>query len=362
VSLPKHSDAVFAAVLYLLLAVFMIGPAIAKEMDFTFQEVDLRPNSDLYQWIFADGDIVPGTADKFQSFVNSHPQLIPDATVMLNSPGGSPAEGMQLGKLIRSLRFRTAVGVIGTEPLKPKAGQCLSACIFPYLGGEYRYLSDDSAIGIHRFRFQQDLGGEATAEITQQLSGLIVEYIKQSRADPSLYAIMAQTPPDDIHLLSVEDLVRLRVVTGDTYSEEWSFEINGDTPYLKAHQISWRGQSKLIFVCPPSTTKRVPLLMTLSELPDRETIIREAKSIILIIDGRSIPVSSENVAETPELSDDTYVRWTTVLTPQLIESLKFADKIGSGISPGPPEMFAGVAGINIGSGREKLSQFLEDCQ
>ncbi|MGI8569373.1 MAG: hypothetical protein ACR2KT_10045 [Methylocella sp.] len=34
-------------------------------MDFKLQEKDLRPNFDLYQWIFADGDIVPGTADRF---------------------------------------------------------------------------------------------------------------------------------------------------------------------------------------------------------------------------------------------------------------------------------------------------------
>jgi hypothetical protein len=38
-----------------------------------------------------------------------------------------------------------------------------------------------------------------------------------------------------------------------------------------------------------------------------------------------------------------------------------ADRIGSGISPGPPEKFAGVAGIRVGDGREKLSTFLDNC-
>lgn len=51
--------------LLVALLVLSILPTSAKDMDFKLQEKDLRPNFDLYQWIFADGDIVPGTADRF---------------------------------------------------------------------------------------------------------------------------------------------------------------------------------------------------------------------------------------------------------------------------------------------------------
>jgi hypothetical protein len=34
--------------------------ASAADMSFTLQERDLRPNFDLDQWIFADGEMVPG--------------------------------------------------------------------------------------------------------------------------------------------------------------------------------------------------------------------------------------------------------------------------------------------------------------
>ena len=117
-------------------------------MSFTLQQKDLRPNFDLYQWIFADGEIVPGTSQKFQSFVRANPSLIEGATVILNSPGGSVEEGIRLGDAIRDLHFRTDVGVAGTDPMSRRPGLCLSACIYPYLGGEYRYLSKGSAIGI----------------------------------------------------------------------------------------------------------------------------------------------------------------------------------------------------------------------
>ena len=165
----------------LLAGVPVAGSAVANDMHFTLQEEDLRPRGfDLYQWIFADGDIVPGTSDQFKAFVASHLQLIGGATVILNSPGGSATEGMRLGETIRDLHFRTAVGVKSTEPLKSLPGQCMSACIYPYLGGDYRYLDDGSVIGIHRFKFGQDLGGQLTAEVSQQLSGEIVDYIKKS--------------------------------------------------------------------------------------------------------------------------------------------------------------------------------------
>src|ERR1700746_345776 len=97
-------------VIFVMLVVRSIAPAFSRDMDFVLQEKDRRPNFDLYQWIFADGEIVPGTTDGFQAFVRAHPQLTSDAaTVVLNSPGGSATEGMRLGDAIRDLHYRTAV-------------------------------------------------------------------------------------------------------------------------------------------------------------------------------------------------------------------------------------------------------------
>ena len=176
---------------------------------------------------------------------------------------------------------------------------------------------------------------------------------------------MTQTSPDEIQIVPMDDLVKLKVVTGDIYSEEWSYEIRGDLSYLKAEQITWRGTNKLLFICVPSNKaknkKRQPVLMTLSELPEREKIIASAKMLILIVDGKSIPLSPRIVKEAPKLSGDLYIEWAILLTPKLIAALKFADRLGSGISPGPPEEFAGVAGVHLGNGRQKLSTFLDNC-
>jgi hypothetical protein len=331
--------------------------ALADDMNFTLQEKDWRPNFDLYQWIFADGEIVQGTTAKFLAFVNANPQLIRGATVILNSPGGSPSEGMQLGDSIRALHYRTDVGSAGLEPMQRRPGKCMSACIFPYLGGEYRYLAAESAIGIHQFRFDRDVGGSVATQVSQLLSGEIVAFIKRSRADPNLFALMTQTPPDDIHIISPDDLNKLRVVTNDLYKEEWTFEVRNGRSYLKADQITWRGENKFLFICDGHKT----FMMTLTQLPDRDTVIREAKNIIVMINEQSFPVASGDVAQRPSPSGDSYVKWTITLSRELAGALKVADTIGSVLSPAPG-IFGGVKGIRVGDGREKLVRTLAECQ
>jgi hypothetical protein len=167
--------------------------ASATDMSFALQERDLRPNFDLDQWVFADGEIVPGTFDKFQSFLKAHPSLIAGATVILNSPGGSVAEGIKLGDAIRDLHFRTDVGTIGIGVMSIAPGICPSACIYPYLGGEYRYLHQGSAIGVHRFSFTNTAitASEAT-ETSQLLAGYIVEFLNKSRVTTDFFPLMTK--------------------------------------------------------------------------------------------------------------------------------------------------------------------------
>jgi len=330
--------------------------ASAKDMSFTLQEKDLRPAFDLHQWIFADGDIVLGTADQFTEFVKAHPQLRTGATVILNSPGGSPIEGIRLGDAIRAAGYRTDVGSAGSQPMQRLPGQCMSACIFPYLGGEYRYLADGSSIGIHQFRFERDLGAAVATDVSQRISGEIVSYIKRSRADPSLFALMTQTSPEEMRIISAQELTKLKVVTGDIYSESWTFEVHDGGSYLKADQITWRGENKIIFIC----DRGRPFMMTLSQLPDRDGVIRATKNIEVSINEQPFNVAPKDVARQPSISGDAYIAWTISLGPELVGALKVADSIGSGLSPAPG-VFAGVRGIHVGDDREKLVGLLTEC-
>ncbi|MGI8569374.1 MAG: hypothetical protein ACR2KT_10050 [Methylocella sp.] len=95
----------------------------------------------------------------------------------------------------------------------------------------------------------------------------------------------------------------------------------------------------------------VPIMTIFSELPDRESVVRQAKNVILFINDKSLPVTPKAVYYPPLLAGGSYLSWAVVLTPELVGALKMAKRIGSGVSPGPSDVFAGVAGINVGEGR-----------
>jgi hypothetical protein len=345
-----------------LLSLFIFATtASAADMSFTLQERDLRPNFDLDQWIFADGEIVPGTFDKFQSFVKAHPSLIADATVILNSPGGSVAEGIKLGDAIRDLHFRTDVGIAGDGPMSIAPGLCLSACIYPYLGGEYRYLHEGSAIGVHRFSFTDtNISASEATETSQLLAGHIVEFLNKSRVTPDFFPLMTKTPPDDIQIIPEKDLRSMKVVTDDVFSEGWSFEIAMGQPYLKGDQITRRGENKLLFYCSNDNAGKKLLLTAMSELPDREKAIDGNKLIILFLDGVGFEMPNDLIYERPKLTGQIWIEWSLLVTPDLETKLEHASQIGSGVSPGP-HIFAGFKGIGLDGAKNKLSDLFNQC-
>jgi hypothetical protein len=335
--------------------------ASATDMSFALQERDLRPNFDLDQWVFADGEIVPGTFDRFQSFLKAHPSLIAGATVILNSPGGSVAEGIKLGDAIRDLHFRTDVGTVGIEIMSIAPGLCLSACIYPYLGGEYRYLHDRSAIGVHRFSFvNASISANDAAESSQLLAGSIVEFLNKSRVTSDFFPLMTKTPPENIQIIPAEQLRTMRVVTDDIFSESWSFESVMGRAYLKGDQITRRGENKLLFLCDSDGAGQKLLLTAMSELSGRQQIIDSYKVILLFLDGIPIEMPVNLIYDRPKLSGKLWIEWSFLVTPDLAARLGAAEKIGSGISPAA-HIFSGFTGIELGSGKNKMLELFGQC-
>ena len=331
-------------------------------MSFTLQERDLRPNFDLDQWIFADGEISPGTFDKFQLFLKAHPSLIAGATVILNSPGGSVAEGIKLGNAIRDLHFRTDVGALGIGGMSIAPGLCLSACIYPYLGGEYRYLHQGSAIGVHRFSFTNAaISASEATETSQLLAGYIVEFLNKSTVNSDFFPLMTKTPPDNIQIIPVEQLRTMRVVTDDVFSESWSFESVMGRAYLKGDQMTRRGENKLLFLCDSDGTGQKLLLTAMSELSGRQKIIDSYKVILLFLDGIPIEMPVSLIYDRPKLSGKLWIEWSFLITPDLATRLGAAEKIGSGISPAA-HIFSGFSGIELGTGKKKMLELFDQCK
>src|SRR5439155_18264315 len=75
-------------------SMFAAHPALAKDMTFALERTDARSiGLDLYQIIWADGEITSSTGNEFRAWAKRQ-ALIPGAAVYLNSPGGSVVGGM----------------------------------------------------------------------------------------------------------------------------------------------------------------------------------------------------------------------------------------------------------------------------
>jgi hypothetical protein len=73
-----------------------------------------------------------------------------------------------------------------------------------------------------------------------------------------------------------------------------------------------------------------------------------------------LPVQPDLIAGQPRLEGAKYIGWSIKLTADLVDALKNANKIGSGLSIAPG-IFAGFHGIGVGDGKDKLIRYLIDC-
>ena len=97
----------------------------------TFKEGDGRPG------IAITGELLRGDDERFATVAGT---VADDATVWLDSPGGSLLAGLHIGTAIRLKGWRTAV---------PDDATCASACGLMWLGGIQRSVGRQARVGFH---------------------------------------------------------------------------------------------------------------------------------------------------------------------------------------------------------------------
>lgn len=197
-------------------------------------------------WLVAEGKITKNTPDDFLNFYNNL-----DGTravdIILDSPGGNLFAGMELGRLIRKLRFNTKVAV-SKRPLSCKnsndcpdyledfhAGLCESACAYAFMGGEQRMVADSdsftghpsSVIGLHQFygdldksnRISKIIKEETYFSTEQFVSALILRYLTDMGVDPNVLSLAAMAGPGQMEYPSAERRKELKI----DYEPDFSF-------------------------------------------------------------------------------------------------------------------------------------------
>ncbi|NCO21565.1 MAG: hypothetical protein GW905_06080 [Rhodobacterales bacterium] len=153
------------------------------------------------------GTIAPGDGARFADWLSMAAQK--PAVVVLNSPGGSVADALDIGRTLRAAGIDTTV----------TAGDiCLSACPYILAGGVRRVVSDDGFVGVHQHYFGQNVVQPAfmAVEDIQRGQGQVMVYLNEMGVDPMLMRHALTTPPDEIYILLPEELARYRIVTGTT--------------------------------------------------------------------------------------------------------------------------------------------------
>lgn len=199
-------------------------------------------------FIYAEGEITEGSAEKFADFVKD--EGIGHARVFFNSPGGSLLEGIKLGRFIRALGYDTEVGTYSPDHISSADSQaiCASACAYSFAGGVNRFLDDSSGkLGLHQFYSSNE--NVFSDEIVQQISGLLVAYLDEMGIDAKAFTIATSANRDGMVWLNFELAKVLRFANNGSERPTAEIKLADMQPYLRIEQNHHNVTSRVLFLC-----------------------------------------------------------------------------------------------------------------
>ena len=119
-------------------------------------------------------------------------------TVWFASDGGDIDAAMDVGRLLRRL---------GVFAVIDRNDQCMSACVFAFMGGERR--SVGGRLGIHRpfFPYTQDLPDRQAR--FRYMQKILKDYVEEMDFPYSLYEAVMLVPPESVKVLAAAELKSL---------------------------------------------------------------------------------------------------------------------------------------------------------
>ncbi|QUJ75179.1 hypothetical protein KDD17_09080 [Sulfitobacter albidus] len=149
--------------------------------------------------VLLEGAIAGGDAVRILKQIEG---LTPAPTrAILNSPGGSVQDALQLGRALRQAGMDTEM----------RSGDiCYSACPYLLAAGVSRTLPEDASVGVHQHYFGENsfLPAFVAVEDIQRGQGEVMRYLDQMGIDPLVMQHALVTPPDQIYVLLREELER----------------------------------------------------------------------------------------------------------------------------------------------------------
>jgi hypothetical protein len=151
-----------------------------------------------------EGAVAEGDANRLIPQIDR--AVPPIEALLLQSPGGSVRDALDLGRHLR------AAG-IATEILSGEF--CYSACPYLFAGGTTRTAAPSASIGVHQHYFGENtlLPAFVAVEDIQRGQAEVMAYLDDMGLDPLVMRHALATPPDEIYILLPEELERYRFVS-----------------------------------------------------------------------------------------------------------------------------------------------------
>ena len=243
---------------------FAKAPEGGKPMEFLLVHGDMakcRAENNCPDWISAEGQIMPDSPRKLQKFLKRLGDR--NLPIVLSSPGGDVRAAMEMAYAIRKQKLSVAVGRTRSracpyaEPICSAAlakdgslkGEpfsagaiCFSACPLFFAGGIQRVYSPFALLGVHQitttysevrvqYRTEYEMvdgrrkviskreigrkfvGKYDTTKLDKAQRARLVKFLDKMGVDRSLVDLMLGTEPNEIHLISQIDALRLKLTT-----------------------------------------------------------------------------------------------------------------------------------------------------
>ena len=154
--------------------------------------------------LMATGTITPGIAQAFAAEVAKRGDYI--KTVVLNSLGGSVADALAMGRLIREKRFATEVDT---------GRYCASSCPLMFAGGVERHAGDKAVIGVHQVATIAAAAGPPRDEmrVAQDISARCQRHLADMGISVQVWVHAMETPHDKLFAFGPDELQSLNLVT-----------------------------------------------------------------------------------------------------------------------------------------------------
>jgi len=155
--------------------------------------------------LMATGTITTGSAQAFAAEIEKHGEYI--KTVVLDSPGGSVADALAIGRLIRARKFATEI-----EPGK----YCASSCPLVFAGGVERRVGTRAVVGVHQVAAMKSASAAPPRDemsLGQSISARCQRYLLEMGINPQVWIRAMETPHDRLFIFKPDELKSLNLVT-----------------------------------------------------------------------------------------------------------------------------------------------------